>query len=735
MNIRLSQLIAPSFYELHKRIKRGEQLKEVWLKGGRGSTKSSFVSLQIVLGLKQNPGANAIVFRRYDNELRDTVYGQMQWAVGKLGVEHEWRFMVSPMQAVYLPTGQKVLFKGADNPLKVKSFNLGTGYTKFVWFEEVDQFGGMEEIRNLLQSLLRGENHNRIVFFSYNPPRSARSWVNQETKIKREGRIVHHSDYRSVPEEWLGERFLVDARHLEEVNPTAYRHEYLGEEVGTGLEIFSNVVVEAVDESGFDSFRQGLDWGYAVDPVAFGRMHYDRKKRRLYIFEEISGIGVTNRQLNDMAKTHHRRELTTADSAEPKSIAEMRDDYGWNIRGAKKGPGSVEHGIKWLQDLEAIVIDPKRCPLAAKEFTNYALELRRDGEVISKYPDKDNHCVTGETVVLTRSGYKRIQDMAAADVVATRAGWRPSTAAFLSRKKEPVFRLQLVTGEWIEATHDHKVATERGWVSIDEIRYGDVVYSVRSNTWLNRKLLSSMGFGFEGGLSPREGRIECTTEVDTGSVYTSRFGNTITARLSRLAITFITRTAIRSTMISTTLKHYLLRNTLKNTLGVKSGKSGRNGTWSRFARLPSNGIDQKKVESGIDSRQKKEMQTCLTYQKHASNADPSSKQRNSTAASHDFAQISASQHGDETRVSTMNRENALHADKRSTQTSMTRRFVVAAPVRTVTGAGVRDVYDINVDVDHEFIANGIVVHNCIDLTRYALEDDMQGEKKPLQFTM
>lgn len=392
-NIRLSQLIAPSFHDLHKRIKRDDHVAEVWSKGGRGSTKSSFISLQIVLGIKKHEGANAIVFRRYDNELRDSVFGQMQWAVGKLGVDGEWRFKIRPMEAIYLPTGQRVLFRGADDPLKIKSINLGRGYIKYVWFEEVDQFGGMEEIRNLLQSLLRGENYHRTVFFSYNPPRSARSWVNQETKIEKEGRVIHHSDYRDVPVEWLGDRFIADAEHLREVNETSYRHEYLGEEVGTGLEVFSNVVVESVDESGFDSFRQGLDWGYAVDPVAFGRMYYDRKKRRLYIFDEISGIGITNRKLNDMAKPHHRRELTTADSAEPKSIAEMRDDYGWNIRGARKGPGSIEHGIKWLQDLESIVIDPKRCPLAAKEFTNYSLELRRDGEVISKYPDKDNHMI------------------------------------------------------------------------------------------------------------------------------------------------------------------------------------------------------------------------------------------------------------------------------------------------------------------------------------------------------
>lgn len=394
VDVPLSQLIAPSFHDLHKIIK-ADKVEELWLKGGRGSTKSSFASIEVVLGTMKHEGANTVVFRRYDNELRDSVFGQVQWAVNKLQVDHLWRFMVSPMQAIYQPTGQKILFKGADNPLKVKSINLGKGYIKYVWFEEVDQFGGMEEMRNLMQSLLRGENHHRVALFSYNPPRSARSWVNQETKIPKVGRVIHHSDYRDVPRDWLGDRFITDAEHLEMTNETSYRHEYLGEEVGSGLEVFNNVSLETVREDEFDVFRQGLDFGYAVDPLVFLRGAYVRKKSSLYLLHEISGIGITNRQLSERMDEHHKRELTRADSAEPKSIAELRNDYGWMIQGVKKGPGSVEHGIKWLQDLEAIVIDPARCPLAAKEFTNYALEMRRDGEVISRYPDKDNHAIDG----------------------------------------------------------------------------------------------------------------------------------------------------------------------------------------------------------------------------------------------------------------------------------------------------------------------------------------------------
>jgi PBSX family phage terminase large subunit len=392
--IRLTELIAPSFFRLHKEIK-AEEFDEIWLKGGRGSTKSTFVSIQILLGMLKDSEANAVVTRRYQNELRDTVYGQFEWTIAKMGLGNYFKFQVAPMQIVYIPTGQKIVFKAADNPLKMKSINLGRGYIKYAWFEEADQFAGMDEIRNILQSLFRGENKKRIVFFSYNPPKSGRSWVNQEAKIPKPGRRVHHSTYLDVPPEWLGERFLADAEYLKKANETAYRHEYLGEEVGTGLEVFTNVVLQTIPDSliqSFDNIRQGLDFGYAADPLCFIRLHYDKTRRRIYLFHEISGLNLFNREFAQRARAFNDV-MTIADSAEPKSIDELRTDYGMRIKGAKKGPGSIEFGIKFLQDLEQIVIDPSRCPLAAREFINYSLERDAQGNIKSRFPDKDNHSI------------------------------------------------------------------------------------------------------------------------------------------------------------------------------------------------------------------------------------------------------------------------------------------------------------------------------------------------------
>lgn len=383
---------------------RQELYTEYWLRGGRGSTKSSFASIEIILGILSDPEANAIVFRRFENEIRDSVFGQIEWAINKMNLDHLFKSYTAPFRIIYTPTKQRILFKGADQPKKIKSIKLPKGYIKYAWFEEVDQFGGMDEIRNIIQSTFRGTTNKQIAIFSYNPPKSARSWTNEETRQKKPGRIVHYSDYRDVPSHWLGDTFIAEAEHLKEVNESAYRHEYLGEEVGTGLEVFDNVIIRPISDkeiSYFDNFRQGLDFGYALDPMVFLQVHFDNKRKRLYIFFEIQGIKLSNRRFAHMLTFDQRTERTMADSAEPKSIDELRIDYDMNVVGVEKGPGSVDFGIKYLQDLEEIIIDGERCPLAAREFVNYALEISRTGDVISKYPDKDNHTIDAARYALS----------------------------------------------------------------------------------------------------------------------------------------------------------------------------------------------------------------------------------------------------------------------------------------------------------------------------------------------
>ena len=393
VNVRLSSLLAPSFYGLHRAVKHHDYT-HYWLRGGRGSTKSSFISVEIILQMMQHPDVNGVAFRKVGNTARNSVYEQLLWAIQQLGVAAYWKKTFSPLELTYLPTGQKILFRGLDEENKGKSIKCSNGYFGIVWFEELAEFNGPSEIDTTLRSLLRG-GPEYWVFYSYNPPKSRDSWVNQDTLMDVPDRIVHTSSYLDVPREWLGEQFFLEAEKLKQKNETLYKHVYLGEVTGTGGAVFDNVEampMTAEQIGQFDHRYFGLDFGFAVDPLAFVAMHYDAKHEDLYIFDEIYQQKLLNKQAAEKIAAKAGRHRILADSAEPKSIAEMQS-YGLRISGAKKGPDSVEHGIKWLQDRGHIYIDKRRAPNTYREFIGYEYERNREGQFISVYPDKDNHAI------------------------------------------------------------------------------------------------------------------------------------------------------------------------------------------------------------------------------------------------------------------------------------------------------------------------------------------------------
>lgn len=396
--INLKKLIAKPFYSVHNDIKQGKHT-HYWLKGGRGSTKSSFIAIEIILGMMRDAEnglhTNGVALRKVGNNLKTSVHEQLLWAIDMLGVSHLWDSKTSPQSLTYIPTWQKILFRGADDPKKIKSIVFAKGYCKYIWYEELDEFAGMEEIRSINQSLMRG-GEQFVVFYSYNPPQSVNNWVNAESQLTRPDRLVHHSTYLDVPPEWLGEQFIIEAEHLKKTKPENYAHEYLGEVTGTGGEVFRNVTIRPISDEEINSFwniRRGLDFGYAIDPLSYGAMHYDRKKKRLYIFHEYYGVGISNRILAQHILSENRNnEPVYADSAEPKSINELRQ-YGCRINPVKKGPDSIDFGIKFLQDLEEIIIDDIRCPETAREFLTYELAKDANGNFKAGYPDINNHSI------------------------------------------------------------------------------------------------------------------------------------------------------------------------------------------------------------------------------------------------------------------------------------------------------------------------------------------------------
>ena len=401
MICRLSSIISPEFVEPHRAFRDG-YVNQLVLCGGRGSGKSTFASAQGILLLLKYPRLHGVVMRKVAATLRTTVYPQYVWAIEALGLGARFKCSVSPMTITYLPTGQKLMFLGADDAGKIKSLKVAFGYVGFLHFEELDQFSE-GEVADIERSVLRGQSvkgkgqpgvNTTFEIKSFNPPKSKTAWVNKYCLRDRPRQLIHHSSYLSMPPEWLGERFLADAEFLKKSNPLEYRNVYLGEAVGAGGNVFENVVIRPIDDNeiaGFDRLYYGLDWGWYPDPNHFSEMYYSASKRELYIFGEIRRVKINNRDFAALLGRYKDVRIT-ADSSEKKSIDDFRS-YGFNMRGAVKGPGSVDYSMKWLSSLRKIVIDMERCPFAADEFLFYEYERDRDGNEVGGYPDRDNHAI------------------------------------------------------------------------------------------------------------------------------------------------------------------------------------------------------------------------------------------------------------------------------------------------------------------------------------------------------
>lgn len=400
MRIKSNTIFAKKYNKLFRWIMKHEYT-EYTLTGGRGSCKSSFISLCIIILIVMFPQFNALIIRKNANTLRTSVYEQIVWAIEKLGLRSRFKIPKSETSALPIVYNRKngvkqyIIFRGCDNPEKIKSIKIASGYFGIIWFEEKTEFTPAE-IQNVKVSAMRGGS-KFYVFESYNPPSAKRHWCNTDARTPKKDRVVFHTTYLDIPREWLGEAILNEIEHTKNTNERAYRNIFLGEATGTGLNIFENVELrEITDEeiAAFDFLYSGIDWGYYPDPFAYSTSSYNAAKQTLYIFDELylnkRGNYEAFKDLTEHMEAHGMSigtDRITADSAEPKSVADFRS-WGGNVRGAIKGIGSRDASFKWLQGLRRIVIDPARCPRIADEFTLYEHEIdKRTGEVMSGYPD------------------------------------------------------------------------------------------------------------------------------------------------------------------------------------------------------------------------------------------------------------------------------------------------------------------------------------------------------------
>lgn len=423
LNINLNKSIIPMYDKVLDDILDHLHTHYVF-PGGRGSTKSSFAGgIVVPLLIIANPKVHAVCFRKVGNTVQRSIRAQVEWGIYQLGLQSLFIIPKSYSNPIiYKPTGQQILFMGLDDPHKVKSIKIPFGYIGITWWEELDQFNGENEIRTVLQSTMRGGDKFWDLR-TFNPPISKNNWANEYVEIAetRSNTLVVRNTYLDVPEDWLGPQFIEEANELKEINYKAYEHEYLGIPVGTGGDVFQNVEeidtdkiidVEVYGEEmkiplwkTFDHIYCGIDWGFAIDPFAFVRCHFDKKKLDLYIFREYITKETRNievfEDLYDKKKLVGRSELVIADSAEQKSVADFKA-FGAFIRGAQKGPDSIRYGIKWLQGLRHIYIDKKHCPNTYREFVGYEYAQDRDGNFISDYPDENNHFIDATRYALEK---------------------------------------------------------------------------------------------------------------------------------------------------------------------------------------------------------------------------------------------------------------------------------------------------------------------------------------------
>lgn len=362
-------------------------------KGSRASKKSKTTALWYIVNLMKYPDANLLVVRKVFRTLKDSCFTELKWAINRLGVAEFWEIKESPLEMTYLPTGQKIYFRGLDDPLKVTSITVEHGYLCWMWIEEAYEIGNEDDF-NMLDESIRGAIPAETGLFkqitlTFNPW-SATSWLKARFfDTPDEDTFVKTTTWQC--NEWLDEADRNIFLKMQKNNPRRYRIEGEGEwGIAEGL-IYTNVVYEEFD---IDKIRAipgvksafNLDFGF-TDPNAFVCEMVDNAAMRIYIFDEWYKTGVTNKIIaGQIKKMGYGGQKVICDNAEPKSIAELQDE-GIKAEPSRKGKDSVNHGIQLIQNYQ-IVVHPGRCPEFKKEIENYCWGKDKDGKVTDK-PDHE----------------------------------------------------------------------------------------------------------------------------------------------------------------------------------------------------------------------------------------------------------------------------------------------------------------------------------------------------------
>lgn len=361
------------------------------VKGSRASKKSSTTALNLIYRLMKYPESNILVVRKTYRTLQDSCFAQLKWACNRLKVTDFFDFKVNPLEIVYKPTGQKILFRGLDDPLKVTSVTVDVGVLCFLWFEEAYEITSEDDF-NMLDESIRGEVPKGLfkqITLSFNPW-NERHWIKSRFfDVKDDDILAMTTNYTC--NEWLDDADKRVFERMKVQNPRRYQVAGLG-----NWGIVDGLVYENWEEKEFkieDCIEcktvAGLDFGYTNDPTAFFIGFLDEENKKLYVWDEIYQKGLSNKKIYDAIDSRgYRKERIIGDSAEPKSIDELKG-YGLRIKGAKKGRDSITNGIQWIQDLK-IIVHP-RCVNFLTEISNYQWDKDKFGKSLNRPVDEFNH--------------------------------------------------------------------------------------------------------------------------------------------------------------------------------------------------------------------------------------------------------------------------------------------------------------------------------------------------------
>ena len=381
----------------------GKGYKDFWnfkgryrvCKGSRGSKKSKTTALFFIYSMMKYPGANLLVVRKVYRTLKDSCFTDLKWAINTLGVQDYWSVKESPLEIIYIPTGQKILFRGLDDPLKVTSITVETGNLCWAWIEEAYEINKEQDF-NMLDESIRGKIEEPLykqITLTFNPW-NERHWIKKRFfDTEDENIMAKTTNY--MCNEWLDESDKKLFEDMKKNNPRRYQVAGLG-----NWGIVEGLVYENWEEKEFDvneiSKRKGvksafgLDFGYANDPSAFFCGLIDVANKKIYVFDEIYKKAMKNRQIaEEIIRKGYGKEKIVADSQEPKSIDELYDLGLKGIRKSRKGRDSINNGVQYIQDYK-IIIHP-RCVNFITEISNYMWDKDKFDNPVNKPVDDFNH--------------------------------------------------------------------------------------------------------------------------------------------------------------------------------------------------------------------------------------------------------------------------------------------------------------------------------------------------------